>query len=108
MSDTMPVLFVLPPERVFCLTMDPQRLSSLCFVRHERFGGATGDYADYDYVRREVIHAINIFARQPQWQKIDVTNKPIEEIASEILAFIRQRQEPGLFDPVDQEHEAPP
>ncbi len=98
-----PILFELPPERVFCLTMAPQRLSSLRLVRHERFGGATGDYADYDYVRREVIHAVNIFARQPRWQKIDVTNKPIEEIASEILAFIRQRQEPSLFDPMDQE-----
>ncbi len=97
-----PILFELSPERVFCLTMAPQRLSSLRMVRHERFGGATGDYADYDYVRREVIHAVNIFARQPRWQKIDVTNKPIEEIASEILAFIRQRQESSLFDPVDQ------
>ncbi len=87
-----PILFELFPERVFCLTMEPQRLSSLRLVRHERFGGATGDYADYDYVRREVIHAVNIFARQRRWQKIDVTNKPIEEIASEILGHIRRRQ----------------
>ena len=59
MSDTMPVLFVLPPERVFCLTMDPQRLSSLCFVRHERFGGATGDYADYDEENHSPFTIIN-------------------------------------------------
>ena len=100
-----PILFELPPDRVFGLTMEPQRLSSLRFVRHERFGGATGDYADYDYVRREVIHAVNIFARQPRWQKIDVTNKPIEEIASEILAYIRKRQSASLFDVLDQEME---
>ncbi len=93
--DPPPILFDLPPERVFCLTMDSRRLASLRHVRHERFGGATGEYADIDYVRRELINATRIFARQPHWTTINVTNKSIEEIASEILEHMRRRQARG-------------
>lgn len=91
-----PALFELPQERVFGLTMDPYRLSMLRRVRHEHLGGATGQYADFDYVRHELIHAVNVFGRRPEWTVIDVTNKPIEEIASEILSSIRQFQSNNL------------
>ena len=85
-------LFDLAPERAFALTMEPYRLSMLRRVRHEHLGGATGQYADLDYVRQEMMYAVNIFERRPQWVVIDVTNKPIEEIASEILSTLRQSQ----------------
>jgi len=46
-------------------------------------------YANPNFVRRELDYAMSIFSSQPKWTIIDVTNKPIEEIASEILALGR-------------------
>jgi regulator of PEP synthase PpsR (kinase-PPPase family) len=86
-----PVLFDLPPGLVFGLTTDPRRLAELRSVRQEYLSGATGEYADPDFVRREVRYALKIFRSQPTWPIIDVTNKPIEEIASEILALSGRR-----------------
>jgi len=82
------VLFDLPAGRVFGLTIDAVRLADLRRVRQEHLGGATGEYADPDFVRREVEYALSIFRSQREWLVIDVTDKPIEEIASEILALV--------------------
>jgi regulator of PEP synthase PpsR (kinase-PPPase family) len=83
-------LFDLSPGRVCCLTIDPLRLAELRRVRQEHLGGATGDYADPDFVRREVEYALNIFRSQRGWPVVDVTDKPIEETAAEILALVGQ------------------
>jgi regulator of PEP synthase PpsR (kinase-PPPase family) len=83
-------LFDLLPGRVCGLTIDPVRLAELRHVRQEHLGGATGRYAEPDFVRREVEYALSIFRSQRGWPVVDVTDKPIEEIASEILALIGQ------------------
>ena len=82
------VLFDLLPGRVFGLTINPVRLAELRRVRQEHLSGATGEYADPDFVRREVEYALSIFRSQREWPVVDVTDKPIEEIASEILALL--------------------
>jgi regulator of PEP synthase PpsR (kinase-PPPase family) len=87
-----PILFGLLPAKVFCLTTDAHNLSVLRQVRHEYLGGATGEHANLDFVRKELAYARRIYSSQPGWSVIDVTRKPIEEIASEILAVIRGRQ----------------
>ncbi|MCF8227519.1 MAG: kinase/pyrophosphorylase [Bacteroidales bacterium] len=81
------MLFEVPAERVFCLTSNPHHLSTLRKFRTELLGGATGSYADFEFVRKEVLYAQNIYNTHPRWSKIKVTSKPIEEIASEILAI---------------------
>lgn len=83
-------LFNLAPGHVFGLTMNPARLAELRRMRERRLGGATGTYADPGAVRQEVEHALELFRGQSGWSVIDVTDKPIEEIASEILALVRQ------------------
>ncbi len=75
----------LPPHNVFCLDTNPARLAELRRTREEYLRGSVGEYADPDFVRREVHWARAIFAKQSRWRVIDVTNKSIEEIASEIL-----------------------
>lgn len=84
-----PVLVTLPPGRAFGLTIDPVRLAELRRVRERHLGGTTGKYADPDFVRREVEYALSIFRRY-QWPVVEVTDKPIEEIASEILALVKR------------------
>ncbi len=86
-----PQLSSLPSGNVFGLTIDPQRLAELRQAREERWGDALGDYADPHFVRREVAYAETIYARHPDWPVIAVTDKPIEEIASEILALRGER-----------------
>lgn len=83
-------VFNLPPGRVIGLTIDPARLAELRRVREQRLGGTTGDYADPKSVRREVAYAIRLF-HERQWPVVEVTNKPIEESASEILTLVRQQ-----------------
>jgi len=79
-------LFALPPDRVFCLTTYAHNLASLRHVRQVHLGMNSDDYASIRYVQQELNYAHAIFNRQPLWPVIRVTNKPIEEIASEILA----------------------
>lgn len=87
-----PVLFELASGKVFGLTADAYRLAALRKVRDQHLGGATGEYANLDFIRRELSYAKRIFDSQPDWPVIQVTNKPIEELASEIITRIRQQR----------------
>jgi len=82
-----PTLLEQPPQRIFGLSIDPARLVGLRQTREERWGEALGDYADPDFVRRESVYAQQIFESHPGWRVVDVTDKPIEEIAAEIVAL---------------------
>ncbi len=86
-----PILEQLPPSTVFCLTTDAVNLAELRRARHKHLGGATGSYADPEFVQRELAYAEMLFRSHPGWSVIEVTHKPIEEIASEILAIMRAR-----------------
>jgi regulator of PEP synthase PpsR (kinase-PPPase family) len=86
-----PVLSEIPPDRVFGLTTNASRLAALRRVRHERFGGVLGAYADLEFVRRELGYARQIFRQHPDWRVLTVTDKSVEEIASEVLAAVRGR-----------------
>ena len=83
-------LFRIPPNRVFCLTTSPNHLAELRKVRETHLGGNLGDYAKPSYVMKELEYANTIFRRQARWTKIDVNNKPIEEISMEILSGLRK------------------
>lgn len=87
------ILYKIPPERVFCLVTYPNRLAQLRKARQERLGGTPFDYANPDYVKRECTYASQIFSSEPRWQKINVTSKSIEEIASEIIALLPKKKE---------------
>jgi regulator of PEP synthase PpsR (kinase-PPPase family) len=85
--DLPSIVHRLPPGNVFCLDTNPNRLAGLRRTREMYLHGTVGDYANLDFVRRELNWAREVFAREPQWRVVDVTNKPIEEIASEILSL---------------------
>lgn len=96
------ILDITPPEilekikskRVYCLTTRPRRLSVLRRTRQDYLGGSTGDYATVPHAARELEYAEAFYNKHPGWTLIDVTNKPIEEIASEILSVARKRNAP--------------
>jgi regulator of PEP synthase PpsR (kinase-PPPase family) len=88
-------LYNLPKGRVIGLMTQPHELSNLREARQNYLGGETGHYSSVEHVRKELINAQNIFLRY-QWPVIQVTNKPIEEIASEILQVKRELDLPGF------------
>ncbi len=81
------ILSRLSPRKVFCLDTSARLLAELRRTRADYLKGAVRDYADPEYVRIELMHARQYYARHPRWAVVNVTNKPIEEIATEILAI---------------------
>ena len=87
------ILSKLPTGSVFGLTTQPGDLSSLRTVRQQYLGGNIGEYSTLEFVKRELNYSANLFNKY-QWPVISVTNKPIEEIAAEILAIKRRIDKP--------------
>jgi regulator of PEP synthase PpsR (kinase-PPPase family) len=81
------ILSKLAPSKVFCLDTNARQLAELRRARHDYLTGAVREYADPEFVKIELMHARKYFSEHPQWRIINVTNKPIEEIATEILAI---------------------
>ncbi len=84
-------LFKLPKRRVIALTIDPERLASLRQVRAERLGTREMGYADLETVRREIAYAYELYDRRRDWPILDMTAKPIEEAATEIMSIVRRK-----------------
>jgi len=84
-------LFELPKRMVIALTIDPERLASLREVRAERLGTRKLGYADLETVRREMAYAYEIYDRRRDWPLLDMTAKPIEEAAAEIITIVRRK-----------------
>ena len=92
------IVYELPPKRIFCLTTYPNRLAELRLVRNKHLGGFAGSYSDRSYVRKELNYALRIYRTRPKWSIVNVTNKPIEEISSDILSNIRRRKRNEIVD----------
>lgn len=86
------ILTKLSPERIFCLYTSPGNLTKLRKIREKHLGGNIGDYATFTHIKSELNYAESIYRKNPKWKRIDVTNKPIEEISSEILAHLRNHK----------------
>ena len=90
------ILGKLPFGNVFGLTTQASDLSTLRIVRQEYLQGNTGEYSSLEFVKKELNYSQNIFSKYG-WPIVSVTNKPIEEIASEILAIKRRINPPAYI-----------
>jgi len=86
-------LFELPKRRVVGLIVRPERLAELRRVRLEHIGTPVAGYADLDYVSQEAAYAYQIFERRRDWPLVDVTAKPIEETAAEVISLLGRSTE---------------
>ena len=81
-------LFRLDNNKIIGLTISPRRLMEIRKARIQRMKGETPfGYADYDHILEELKYSYQIFALKA-WTLIDVTEKSIEEIATEIIDLI--------------------
>lgn len=85
-------LFRVDPDRIFALTINPSVLQEIRLSRLATLGMAsTTNYGDRDYILAEIEYANDLYAGNPEWPVIDVTNKAVEETAATILRIFRSR-----------------
>ncbi len=83
-----PEIDLVDPRRVFALHITPRALFEIRRTRLVAMGveGSSEGYADLPHIQRELSWARDIVRAHPGWTTIDVTNRAIEETATEILA----------------------
>ena len=84
-----PELLAVPAERVFCLTMAPDKLQQLRRARAEEESIPLQPYASLDQIRAELSFMAEL-CRKYQWQRVDATGKSVEEVAREIIGILEE------------------
>jgi [pyruvate, water dikinase]-phosphate phosphotransferase / [pyruvate, water dikinase] kinase len=82
-------LLAVPPDRVFCLTMAPEKLQQLRRSRAEEESIPLQPYAALDQIHAEMSY-IDDLCRKHHWQRIDATGKSVEEVAREIIEWLEE------------------
>lgn len=81
-------LFEVDPRRVVGLTISPEVLGHHRRWRQQAFqGNAARSYYDEEALEEELAYARRVF-RQGGFAAVNVTNKPIEETADQVIALI--------------------
>jgi regulator of PEP synthase PpsR (kinase-PPPase family) len=80
-------IFKVPAERVFCLDMSADRLQDLRKVRAASLKLPEEPYASMEHIRRDLLHARQL-CNAHGWQRVDVTDKSVEEATREILTLL--------------------
>jgi len=98
----LPTLEKLTHPLVVGLTIKPEALAEIRRSRQRIMGldetdsGRYGrDYVDVEKIRREIVYARRLFARQG-WPEIDVTRRSVEETAAAIYQMLQARRQPEL------------
>ncbi len=85
-------LFEIDQKKVVALTIDLDKLTRIRKNRLEKLGqDLSSDYASFEYIGRELEYANGIFSKNRRWPVFDVTEKALEETASEITKLIASR-----------------
>lgn len=86
-------LFEVDQKKIVGLTIDLDKLSRIRKNRLEKLGqDLSSDYASSKYISDEIEYANSIFAKNRKWPIFDVTEKALEETATEITKLIATRQ----------------
>ncbi len=87
-------LFKIDQRKIFALTIHPNALSNIRANRLNRLGAKnlTGDYANESNVMEELEWANKIFKENKRWPIFNVTDKALEETASEIIRLLNMRK----------------
>jgi [pyruvate, water dikinase]-phosphate phosphotransferase / [pyruvate, water dikinase] kinase len=86
-----PELLEAPRERTVGLIVEPSQLAAHREIRQQRLGtGRRSDYSDILHLHEE-FEAARAFYRRNAIRILDMTDKPIEESAEEVIALINRR-----------------
>jgi len=87
-------LFKVDQRKIFALTIDAEALYSIRKNRLNKLGAEqhTGDYAETRKVTEEIEWANQIFKSNKRWPVFNVTDKALEETASDIMRLLNMRK----------------
>jgi regulator of PEP synthase PpsR (kinase-PPPase family) len=90
-------LYQIDQHKIFGVTIQLDALVQIRQARLKHLGmPADTSYGLRDHVREELSYAQEIFRQHPEWPIVDVTNKAIEETASDILRIKKDRDRARL------------
>jgi len=85
-------LFEVDQRKVVALTIDPSILQRIRANRLEKFGqDRGGEYAQIEKIHEELEFAKKLFQKNRRWPVFNVTDRALEETASEITRIVCQR-----------------
>ena len=81
-------------RKIFALTINPETLMEIRKKRLERLkaSGFHGEYADNINVIKELEWANELYKKNKKWVTFNITNKALEDTASEILKILQLRE----------------
>ncbi len=79
-------------KKIVGLKIDPMRLYEIRQQRAKKLGIKGGNYASLGKIYEETEYAQNLFRKHREWYIIDVTNKSVEESASDIVANVFRKK----------------
>ncbi len=86
-------VYAVDQRRVVGLTIDAEDLATIRRARLERLGqNHGGEYAALDKVIQEIDYVSDIFRKNRKWPVFNVTDKALEETASEIIKLMASRR----------------
>lgn len=85
-------LYKVDQRRVVGLTIDPDSLTRIRKRRLEKFGqDPGGEYATMDHIHKELEYSQELFKKNRKWPVFNVTDRALEETASEIIRVVASR-----------------
>lgn len=84
-------LFKIDQRKIVGLTIDPDKLSKIRRNRLDKFGDTAGEYASMSHIHREIEFAEELFRKNKRWPVFDVSERALEETASEIIRLVSSR-----------------
>ena len=93
-------LFQIDQRKIAGLIIDEESLYRIRRQRLRKFGqDPGGEYASRSYIAREIESAKALFKKHRRWPVFDVTDRALEETASEILRIVTTRMNIS-YDPL--------
>lgn len=87
-----PDLFKIDQRKIVGLIIDIDSLQRIRKNRLEKFGqDSGGEYASLQQIMKEITYAENLFKQNRRWPVFNVTERALEETASEIVRVIAAR-----------------
>jgi len=81
-------LLAMPPEKVFGLVIDPNRLADVRSTRQRGWSMSDGKYNSLEHIISEVRWSRRLFTKQG-WRVLDVSSSAIEETAHKIIEMLK-------------------
>jgi len=87
-------LFKVDQRKIVGLLIDHENLHRIRRKRLEKFGQDPGsEYANKNYITKELEQAKDIFKKNKRWPVFDVTDRALEETASDVIRMVASRMD---------------